>query len=53
MLPTALVFVALFAVPVPGEPAPARELPEGLESAPWEPLQVEQCKARLAAAGLT
>lgn len=43
----------LIAVPDPGVPAQAPPLPAGLEVAPWAGLEVDQCKDRLAAAGLT
>lgn len=50
---SALVALALLTAPAPGEPAPRRDLPKGLESAPWEDLWVDQCKEKLTAAGET
>jgi len=50
---TTLIAVALIAAPRPGDPAPRRELPKDLESAPWEELWVDQCKDKLTAAGQT
>ncbi|TNF26236.1 MAG: hypothetical protein EP329_21585 [Deltaproteobacteria bacterium] len=41
------------AAPRVGDPAPRRELPKDLESAPWDELYVDQCKEKLAAAGMT
>lgn len=48
-----LAALATLTAPPVGDPAPARELPRDLESAPWEALYVEQCKERLTVAGQT
>jgi len=48
-----LLVAMLVAVPDPGLPAPAPELPAGLDVAPWADLEVDQCKDKLLAAGLT
>lgn len=37
----------------PGEPAPAPALPPDLASAPWDGIEIDQCKEKLLAAGLT
>jgi len=52
MVAPTLVLLALLAAPGPGEPAPRKDLPKGLETAPWDPLWVDQCKERLEATGL-
>jgi len=48
-----LLVAMLIAVPDPGVPAPAPAVPPGLEIAPWADLEVDQCKDKLLAAGLT
>ncbi len=43
----------LFALPDPGVPAPTPALPPTLTDAPWAALEVDQCRDKLLAAGLT
>ncbi|MFT7579170.1 MAG: hypothetical protein ACI9MR_000832 [Myxococcota bacterium] len=48
----ASLLVSVLILGAPGAPAPTRALPGGLETAPWQPLLVEQCATRLTEAGL-
>ena len=48
-----LIALIILASPKPGEPAPEPPLPDGLETAPWADLVVDQCRDKLIAAGLT
>lgn len=52
MLALSLLALAIQA-PDPGEPIAPVPLPTGLEVAPWDGLEVESCKDKLLAAGLT
>lgn len=52
MFATTLTLLALLSAPGPGEPAPRRDTPAGLEVAPWDALWVDRCQERLVAAGL-
>ncbi len=48
-----ILVAAVLSIPDPGNPIAPVPLPKGLEYAPWSPLEVPDCKARLLATGLT